>query len=112
MLAKYNASGGQDESVAGQLQDLGKTIQQTLDCMYAEDSEDAAQIKYKKSMISQFLKNIRDERIGFNKNRRLLEKQRAMSAEDHRAYVSSNYHMMVWGLVLLVVCGLFIKQIK
>ena len=111
LLKKYNESAGQDKTVANKLQDLGKTIQKTLDCMYAEDSETAAQIKYKKAMISQFLKNLRDERLGFNKNRRLLEKQRAMSAEDHRAYIASNYQMMAWGLVAVTVAGLFIKQL-
>ena len=110
LLNAYNSSGGQSTKAASDLQNLGQKIQQTLDCMHGYDREEAAQIKYKKAMIGQFLKNIRDERIGFNHNRRQLEKQRAMSGEDHRAYVSSNYHMMAWGLVAAVVGGIFIKQ--
>ena len=84
-------------------------LQSHLNCMLQQDYNETAEIKQKKHVITQYLNRIRLEREVFQKNRDILEKGRAQSAQDKIAYVSNYYWMIIWGLIVLYIMYRIVK---
>ena len=84
-------------------------LQNHLNCMLNKDYQETAEIKQKKHVITQYLNRIRLEREVFQKNRDILEKGRAQSAQDKIAYVSNYYWMIIWGIIILYIMYRIVK---
>ena len=91
------------------IESTANQLQTHLNCMLKKDYHETAEIKQKKHVITQYLNRIRLEREVFQKNREILEKGRAQSAQDKIAYVSNYYWMIIWGLIILYIMYRIVK---
>lgn len=94
------------------LQVLASKIVTGLDALINNDAEMETDIRSKKGQLHQFLSTLKHERINFDKNNKLLKDMKYLSDESHVSYVSNNYHMIAWGLLVAGVGGFTIHQLS
>ena len=93
------------------LQVLAAKIVAGLDTLTNNDAEKETDIRSKKSQLHQFLSTLKNERKNFDKNQNVLKNMKYLSDESHVSYVSNNYHMIAWGLLVTGVGGFTIYQL-
>ena len=60
---------------------------------------------YKKSTIKSLLEKIKKERKSVERKKQKFNIIHRQQEDSHTLYMSNNYHMMAWGLLVVAVAG-------
>jgi hypothetical protein len=88
-----------------QLEKAAQKILLKLDTVFSADSNIEKDIRSKKSSIKSLLQKIKKERQEVNKQTQRINIINKQHQDSHIVYMSNNYHMIAWGLLVTVIGG-------
>lgn len=88
-----------------QLESAANKILLKLNTVASSDLNTEKDIMSKKSSIKSLLEKIKKERKAVDKQKQLYNIRHRQHEDSHTVYMSNNYHMIAWGLLVLAIGG-------
>ena len=88
-----------------QLESIAHKILIKLETIASVDINTEKDIMSKKSNIKSLLEKIKKERKAVDKKKHIYDIVYKQQQDSHTVYMSNNYHMVAWGLLVLAIAG-------